>query len=304
MTRPTGPAVMTFHLLSLGRLHVEPGEIQHVLLHRHMLSLYLAILFLLVGLDTNGASGTLSIDIRGAIYAGAMLSFMLVVSLGFGMARRLALRRGRFNMHLSPMLFLGTVVSVVVGETLLHLMMEPDHDTPARLVLLLTFHYLVAEMATAIVAHTLLPGIIGEIRGLPIRKLSQTDPALWAPTAQRPANPPPLTGFLVAAGRSYPLATLLHLQADGNYVHLWATDRHELLPGPLTDLVRQLPDGMGRQVHRSHWVAIPALAAWQSAGREITLHLTNGQQVPVAVTRRRELRNWLTDLGLERRDLA
>lgn len=302
MTSPaTKGGVLTLHLLSLGKLHVLPGELQRIVLHRHTLSIYLVTLFVLVGLDTNDAARSLPVELRGAIYVCSMVAFMLAAMSSFTLFSFVAARRGSFAIHLSPILFFSTVCSVTVGEILLRLIVPAFNESLTRLILLFVFHYLVAELAATIFNHRLIPQILSELRGLPIRTLAESDPALWI--ADAPAAPPPAPeGFLEAAGFSFPFQMLIHLQADGNYVHLRTTDRTELLPGPLSDLVRQLPEGLGMQVHRSHWVATTALRDWQASGRDITLRLTSGQTVPVAVTRRREVRDWLTGLGLPRSD--
>lgn len=283
------------NLLTLGRLHLLPGEVAPVLMHRHMLVIYLVTLFLLVGVDTNGAALSLPIELRGTIYIAAIGTALLVLGLFLQGGMAIAARHGRAVLHLSPVLFIATLCSVIVGETLFRALVPPEDPSLLRLALLLAFHYLICELAAAIVAHSLLPLILRELRGLPIAKLVETDPALWAEDAQA-SEAPPVEGFLNIADRSFPLFGLVHLQADGNYVHLWAQDQHALLPGPLADLVRQLPPSLGRQVHRSHWVAATALRDWRAEGREITLRLTNGKEVAVAVTRRREIRDWLADL--------
>ncbi|AWB47328.1 hypothetical protein HYN69_01340 [Gemmobacter aquarius] len=305
MTAPPANGALTLHLLSLGRLHILPGEMQVIVLHRHLLSLYLVILFVLVGLDTNDAARSLPVELRGAIYVCSMTAFMLAAMSGFAACARIAKRRGSFSIHLSPILFASTLCSVIVGESLLRMFVPDFSENLTRLTLLLVFHYLVAELAATIVNHRLIPLILAELRGLPIRTLAESDPALWmTETPRTPARPaPPLPdGFLEADGVSFPFQALIHLQADGNYVHLRANDRTALLPGPLSDLVGQLPDPLGMQVHRSHWVAASALVGWQAKGRDITLRLKGGQTVPVAVTRRHAVRNWLTGLGLPRSD--
>lgn len=305
MTVPPANGALTLHLLSLGRLYILPGEMRAIVLHRHLLSLYVIILFVLVGLDTNDAARSLPVELRGAIYVCSMVTFMLAAMSGFAACARIAARRGSFSVHLSPILFASTLCSVIVGEGLLRTFVPDFTESLTRLTLLFVFHYLVAELAATIVNHRLIPLILSELRGLPIRTLAESDPALWATdtprTAARALQPLP-EGFLEADGISFPFQALLHLQADGNYVHLRATDRTALLPGPLSDLVDQLPDPLGMQVHRSHWVAASALVDWQAKGREITLRLKGGQAIPVAVTRRHAVRDWLTGLGLPRSD--
>ena len=300
---PVPEATVVVNLLSLGRLYLAPGEVTAILLHRHLLVLYLVVRFLLVGLDFNGAEGVLGIEFRGTVYVLSMGAAIAVLALSLKAAQAVAERRGRCVLHLSPVLILATICAVIVGELMFRLLTPPQEESLTRLALLFAFHYMITEFAAAIVCHQLVPSILSELRGLPITKLFESDPALWkqeAATADEETET--LDGFLTVADRSYPFPSLVHLQADGNYVHLRAHGRTELLPGPLSDLVRQLPQSLGKQVHRSHWVARSALTGWHADGREITLYLATGATVPVAVTRRRELRDWLTALGLPRRE--
>lgn len=295
--------IAVFNLLSLGRLYLQPGEVVPMLTHRHMLSLYLILFFALVALDFNGASPGLPVELRGTIYIFAMGTALCLLGLSLSAALTLAERRnGRVALHLSPVLILATLGSVLVGESCFRLLLPVEDPSALRLFLIVAFHYIVAEFAAAAVAHGLLPTILAELRSQPITQLSETDPALWAPDPDPGLADlaPEELGFLIVGDRSIPLPGLLHLQAEGNYVHLWAQDRHELLPGPLADLVRQMPTDSGRLVHRSHWVATAAIRRWHSDGREITLQLSNDQSVPVAVTRRREVRDWLLKLDIPR----
>lgn len=297
--------ILTVQLLTLGRLNIVPGEISRVFFHRHLLSLYLVLMFVLIGLDTNGAARSLPIEQRGAIYVAAMSSFLAIFVACLLAGAKLVERGHKVRLHMSPILLLATVCSVTVGELVLRLAMTSLNDSAMRLILLGVFHYMFSELAIAIASHTLLPLVIGEVRGLPIRTLAETDPALWTTVTTKSAKvtpPPPVDGFLVVEGRSIPFGALLHLQADGNYVHIRSRDKQEIVPGPLSELVSQLPETLGRQVHRSHWVATMALSNWHADGREITLRLRNGTTVPVAITRRHEVRAWLESIGLPRQE--
>lgn len=327
-TTPPGvipPAVLsqptvTVRLLSLGRLHFLPGEPVAVFTHRHMMSLYLVVLFCLIGFDTSGSAAVLPIELRGAIYVLSMIAFMSVIALSFQIAFKISARRGALSVHLSPILFVATLCAVAVGETIIQLLVTVSNDGMTRSGLLILFHYMVGELASAVVAHRLMPVILAELRGLPIRTLAETDPMLWVGAAQHPTPEPASepasalaptlapapddatgSGFLVAGGRSFAFKSVTSLRAEGNYVHLFTADKRELLPGPLSDLVGQMPEYLGRQVHRSHWVATRAVLDWHADGREISLHLADGQTVPVAITRRREVRDWLVAHGLPRR---
>jgi DNA-binding LytR/AlgR family response regulator len=51
-----------------------------------------------------------------------------------------------------------------------------------------------------------------------------------------------------------------------------------------SDAVRHLPDSLGMQVHRSHWVADKAVRGLVVNGQRMQVELSNGTQVPVSRT--------------------
>lgn len=299
MTGAAPRPVVVIDLLSLGRLHLQPGEVGPILRHRHLLTTYLVTLLVLVSVDLGWQVGQLPLELRGTVHILAGGTALALMWLALEAALWLAARRGTVRLPLTPLLMVAAAGSVAVADGLFHLLSATYDHSWQRLGLHLFFHYVAAEFLAAGLAHVAVPPILAELRGLPITRLAETDPALWAGEAEAPAPPlPGAEGFLVAGGRSFPLHQILHLRAEGNYVHLRASDRQELLPGPLADLVAQIPAAMGRQVHRSHWVAQRAITSWRAEGRDITLYLAQGQAVPVAVTRRREVRDWLRALDL------
>ena len=86
---------------------------------------------------------------------------------------------------------------------------------------------------------------------------------------------------------------VLRVEAQGNHV-LVVTDRgRHVLPGPFGALVALLPADMGRQVHRSHWVACRAVLRTRRSGRYVMIETIDGAQVPIASTKFGALRAWL-----------
>jgi len=93
------------------------------------------------------------------------------------------------------------------------------------------------------------------------------------------------------------LAAVLRLQADGNYVTV-VTERGRMsVPGPFAAVVARMPRGIGRQVHRSHWVARRAVLGDRRVGREVRLQTVDGESVPVSGAQVGAVRAWLAQDG-------
>ena len=75
---------------------------------------------------------------------------------------------------------------------------------------------------------------------------------------------------------------LLCLQMEDHYVRAHTDLGSDLILTPLKDAVAELGEIDGLQVHRSWWVARSAVAAAVVNGRNYSLRLTNGLEVPVS----------------------
>lgn len=75
---------------------------------------------------------------------------------------------------------------------------------------------------------------------------------------------------------------LLCLQMEDHYVRAHTDLGSDLILTPLKDAVAELGEIDGLQVHRSWWVARSAVAAALVNGRNYSLRLTNGLEVPVS----------------------
>lgn len=289
-------AWIALDLLSLGRLHLARGEAGRIVWHRYMLIVYLVILPVLMLLDTNPQVHGQAAEIRGPIYMAAMAATMLAI----GAVIELAFRSGIHRLHLTPVLAVANLAAIAAAEVTSRLLLLAQPRGWTEMLLVYGFYCAMAEIVAAIVLHNVLPTAIGELRGKPITRLAETDPALW-PEPLAPRETEAATGAedrLDLDGRSLPFAALRHLQAYGNYVVLQSPTGKELVAGPLARLVAQIPAPLGRQVHRSHWVAAAALRGWSLSGRVIALYLADGTTVPVAKTRRGEVRAWLESLDI------
>ena len=94
------------------------------------------------------------------------------------------------------------------------------------------------------------------------------------PTAARPA----LLDRLPIEKRG----VLMSLSAEDHYTRVRTSHGEELLLMRLTDAIREAAPTPGLQVHRSHWVAVGAVAQVTRGKDRATIHLTGGAEVPAS----------------------
>lgn len=92
-----------------------------------------------------------------------------------------------------------------------------------------------------------------------------------------PPRPSPLPDHL--------LDLVLCLQMEDHHVRYYTAGGSRLHFAPMRDVVGQLGDARGLQVHRSWWVARSAVRASTGDSRSLELILSNGLHVPVARSR-------------------
>lgn len=127
-------------------------------------------------------------------------------------------------------------------------------------------------------------------------KATQDRSALVQPTVSRPTSvvavsaPSFLDRLPPRLGRD-----LLCLQMEDHYVRAHTAKSSDLILTPLKDAIAELGDTPGMQVHRSWWVAKAAVAEPVANGRNLSLRLINGLEVPVsrASVAKLKLAGWL-----------
>jgi hypothetical protein len=77
---------------------------------------------------------------------------------------------------------------------------------------------------------------------------------------------------------------LCSVEAQEHYVQVTSTEESRLVLYRFSDVVRQLPDTLGMQVHRSHWVAHSAVKVTVMQGQTLKLSLRDGRYIPVSRT--------------------
>jgi len=89
---------------------------------------------------------------------------------------------------------------------------------------------------------------------------------------------------------------IVSLQAQGHYIEVVTASGRELLLMRLKDAILELDDTIGRQVHRSWWVAKAAVRSVKREGGKSRLTLQDGRVVPVSQLNVAEVKAWLAQV--------
>ncbi len=76
--------------------------------------------------------------------------------------------------------------------------------------------------------------------------------------------------------------TIIWVEAQEHYVRITTNNEVRMVLCRFSDMVRELPDDTGMQVHRSHWVASSGIARVARDGQNMKLVLHSGDSVPVS----------------------
>lgn len=262
---------------------IAAHEITRILRHPYVMGFYLVVaaLDLLIGFARLPHSSVEAMtNLRLPITFLGVTAGLAAAVLSLHIAARLGRRQGAVRVHLSLPLLLCILATQSTEALLLKALLGIPYPSPATALLIVALFHLLGEGYFHFGLRPLADRILRDIRPAP----SGTDGA---------TAPATLTATLTSGSLSLPAASVLRLSAQGNYVQLFSDAGTRLLPGPLSSLVDQLPDGTGCLVHRSDWVATRFVVSACREGRNITLTLTDGATVRVASSRTDAMRDWL-----------
>lgn len=289
MTRrkPKGPAGQGLHLRLINgetvRLHRH--EVLRVMLHRYLLAIYLVIGALLVVSDPSGHTLPRPVGIRVAQYLLGEAVVILGLLLAFVAAEHASADKGRAaSVPLTPLLLAAAVLGLGASEWVAVTMLGAQTINAKIFAVLAVFYFVVIEVAVQLVVWLLLPHILADLRGTPIASVPNG--------AAAPVSVPPGSN-LAAGGYSIAPETVLHIEAQGNYVAIFTDTQRYEVPGPFAGVIDQMPPALGLRTHRSHWVARRAVTGFHRKGRDMVLDLVQGRQAPVALPRQQDVTDWI-----------
>ena len=105
---------------------------------------------------------------------------------------------------------------------------------------------------------------------------------LAPPPADAPAGAGPVETFLSRLPLKYRKAELYAVSSEDHYLRVHTSVGEELILMRLADAVRELNGADGLQVHRSWWVAAPAVRDTKRSGGKVSLVLPSGKTAPVS----------------------
>ena len=119
---------------------------------------------------------------------------------------------------------------------------------------------------------------------LPRFLLAPVASSLTADDTEAPAVPKPIAARATMFTELDPplRGELLWAEAQEHYVRLTTAEETRMVLNRFADVLRDLPEDAGIQVHRSHWVAIDAIAEAFREGANLRLRLRTEDIVPVS----------------------
>jgi hypothetical protein len=145
---------------------------------------------------------------------------------------------------------------------------------------------------TLIIALIAIPWtLIMRRRELPQARLVGGEGAVPLPPGEAPGTSPFLRRIPPRLG-----SELRYIATEDHYLRIVTALGSDLILFRLSDAIAELDPGLGRQVHRSYWVARQAVASVERDAHRTTLLLTDGTRVPVSRTYLKALREagWLS----------
>jgi hypothetical protein len=127
--------------------------------------------------------------------------------------------------------------------------------------------------------------IVTAVVGIPLHFIRARDPA--TPWIEPPTSLPATTTATSPFLRRIParLGTeLLYIAVEDHYLRVHTERGSDLILFRLSDAADELGQAIGRQVHRSYWVARRAVAGVERDRHRTRLVLTSGARVPVSRT--------------------
>ncbi len=307
---------LRLRLFSHDEIALMPGEVAQLLRHRSLMAFYLSGIIALIWLNWDQRVPGLPLELHAPPQIGAVLAGGLVPALGLLWADRRA-RRGHDVVVSASRLFLCAAILGFAGYTLLAVPLGvAPMPSVQEAVLDIAFNYLLAEIIGGLAVHFIVPPLLTELRrfsspagvsppaarSVPAPESARTL-AATAAAAVAPKSPPvpakvplpvpdPRPAQVRVANRLFDAAEIILVQADKTHVALTTTRGRQILPGPFSAVVAQIPPGLGRQVSRADWVATSAVRAVRREGRDMLVLCRDGQQVRIAASRQAQLRDW------------
>ena len=142
--------------------------------------------------------------------------------------------------------------------------------------LMLWFYTIVVTLAVVVMFVTLSELMTGSPGAAAATSVPLVEPAAVPPATS--ASAPPILNRVPLPQRG----KLLALVVEDHYVDIVTDKGKTLVLMRLADAMREAAPVPGLQIHRSHWVALAAVAKTQRSEGKVTLELSNGMKLPIS----------------------
>jgi hypothetical protein len=274
---------------------LRPGEIRLIIRHRFILLYAFGLAALLLLANLSGRRADMPLEQRAPIYLGGVFVGLCICGIVLHAVEKLFARRG-IALHMSPVFLLSAATGLSVGELMSRALNASQQMTLYESALVTIFYFICTELFGTFAAYFIFPPILSELRGEKITSITDISVRRAAPPMNEPPQNRPQDNQLEIGGRRFDPGAILHVRADGNYVHVTTDDGTQLLPGPFGSVVAAMPKDLGRRIHRSHWVAERAITGYRRDRRDILVTLRDRSEVKVAIPRQQETLSWLQDV--------
>lgn len=289
---------LELRLLNARLVFRDLSEFRRAMRHRYVLAgsagLTVPAVFLLYGLDASGAPIDLQVPAVVVGLLAAQILLALYLRMATAVMRTVHRQAPVCTVWMTPGLTLGAAGMLAVIH-LLHVVMIGGMGWAGLDFHLLPFIcVLYLEFAATFLFRGPMRRALAKLREgqepLPAL-IGQPEPDAPTVTAREGQDTPGPSRQGAVPG--FDVHDILRLEAAGNYVTVVTRTGRHLVPGPFAAVVAQMPEGMGRQVQRSHWVSRAAVERFYRKGRDFWLKVSCGAEIPVSAAQKAQVQAWL-----------
>lgn len=116
------------------------------------------------------------------------------------------------------------------------------------------------------------------------------------PDEDPPTAPPP--AFVRIDKKRFRVEDVQHIRVTEHYLHVTSRHGQDVLRARLGDVVSELGDAVGVQIHRSTWVAFAAIQSVQEQDGKLRIQMSDGTSYQVARSRKQAVLDRLRSAGI------
>jgi hypothetical protein len=293
---PSMKTSLYLRMFSLDVVCFQRYELLRAMIHRYVIGYVILVAAVISLLDLRGSMEPMPPWISFFVHSVSVLVATMVNLAVVTWKEWRHDGRSRLVVTASPILMLGSFAGVMCAEAISQLWLGYAGLGLGQIAVLWIFHYFLAEVFVGLVIFLLVPKVLSDLRGVPIRSIADSHRFVQDDVPPESVQPPQaavLPDWAEIGGKRIAVSDLLHIEAEGNYIRVTTAQKRLYLPGPFGPVAEALPPELGLRVSRSDWVARAAVVALRREGPEVRLALTNGAEVAVPKNRRKAVLQWL-----------